>query len=373
MRLLYSAVAPRWFGWLGAAAALAGVALALRAVALTAIRIAFASALERAIVDRAGLGADQPPGELVPFTTYVKGFRWGMRQTIAGTVDAWAVASAYERLVAAEGIGMAFRLRRALWLGSPGADAFTRVLPPTVAMGVGVYHAMVSGIRDRVPAELLQGAADGWRAFLRVESYFFGLVVTRYRAGAIEENRALIARLCAIATADEERGFALATGMGRAMHFVIHDPDARMEAIDQLDAGLRRYARVGLGIPLLNTASDDVGRLARGLSAYPAAARNDIVAGLSLFLAFAARYAGEDWLEGFGGLTDDCKTVLRHLEATAAEGIRRHGPVRDLQCVRRIVDHTATRGLGPQANTLIATAPSAGVRVTSVAPASISA
>lgn len=323
----------------------------MRVTMLAVLRVTVTCVLEWLVVTRAGMGAGRPAGEIEPLIQYLNGIRWGMRPTLAGIARGWTSARPYHRLVAAEGIGMALRIRRTFRLGPRGADAFKRRLPPTASMGVGVYHALVSGIREPIPAGLVGNILDGWDAFLRVESYCFGLVVTRYATGRTGDNEALLRRLSALALHDGERGFALAVGLGRAMHFVIDDAAERVAQIDRFGPRVAPYARVGLGIPLLNTAADDISRVPEALRAYPAAARDDIVAGLALFLAFAARYAGPQWLCEFRGLTPELEQALRDLEAEGARAIERHSPLNVLRDVRGAIDAAVERcaGRAPEA------------------------
>jgi hypothetical protein len=277
-----------------------------------------------------------------------------MSVTLAGVIRKWTQDQAYDQLVNAEGLGMALRIRKALWLGPSAAWPLRKVLPPTASIGIGAYHALVAmvfGIPRKVPDDLLTNILNGWDAHLRLESFFFNLVLTRFVVGRTEENAALFRQLVAFAEADKVHGFALMVGLGRGCQFVIHDPKERLRTMNDFGE-LAPYARMGAGIPLINTVSDDIGRLPAAIKSYPDPYRRDVLAGMSLFLSFSTHFWGMEWLEQFGGMTPKLDQFLRDVDRVSDDVVRRYSPMSDLTHLKGALDDGLAE-LGPKIDEIL--------------------
>jgi hypothetical protein len=135
---------------------------------------------------------------------------------------------------------------------------------------------------------------------------------------------------------------------------VIHDTTERVKLMNSFGR-LAVYARMGAGIPLLNTVSDDIGRLPATIIAYPDPERRDVLTGMAIFLAFSTHFWGLEWLEQFGGITPKLDQVLRMIQHVSDDMVTNHSPISDLATVRRVLDDGAVT-LGPRVEEIFAAA-----------------
>ena len=248
-------------------------------------------------------------------------------------------------------------MRRGLGLSLSGWRELEEWLPQTTSIGTGSYYAVRDIVRGRggyrhvrrAPEDILEHLQDGLDAFLRMESYFFILINLQFVFGRDDANRALFAHLVEVARTDPERGWALASGFGRAAHFVSHSDDEKHRIIGLLPADLAHYANVGSGIPLINTITDDAQRFGRTLRAYPPGERAAALAGSGVTLAVAAREVGADWLSSFTKLEIGLVEQLRRLEQEVFS-IVYDEPAKDLAAMRetwRRVEAVSARHVEP--------------------------
>ena len=146
---------------------------AARAVLLFIIRLVVERLFHYFVYQRSKIFEGEPAGEAKPLLNYIKGHRYGMSNTLGAIATKWVGESPYNQLVVAEGLGLAFSIRRFLHLGPLAREAFERMLPPTSSIGRGSFEALLRGIKQPVPRALTEKIVNGWDAFLRLESVLF--------------------------------------------------------------------------------------------------------------------------------------------------------------------------------------------------------